>query len=245
MKVKSILNNSSLIALNDKGEEIILIGKGISFNKRPNDDVDTSKIEKMFQMNTSKSNDLMEVIENVPEKYLEITNTIVRYAQKKLKKDLDKSIYITLTDHIYGAIERYNEGVVLNFGMLMETEQLYPEEFKIAQWSIDYVNAACDVELPEDEAGFISIHIISAVSHNDDLSIVNKVTKIVKDVTKVVEDYYGNYINKNSLSFSRFITHLKYFSLRYLNHDQIGEEEGPNFLISDYAIEQTEGCIEW
>ena len=44
MKIKSILNNSALIALNDENQELVLIGKGISFQKHPGDRVDTTKI---------------------------------------------------------------------------------------------------------------------------------------------------------------------------------------------------------
>lgn len=48
MIVKSVLNNSALIAFNDKKEECVLIGKGIAFNKHAGDKVDDAKVEKIL-----------------------------------------------------------------------------------------------------------------------------------------------------------------------------------------------------
>lgn len=225
MKITSILNNSALIACTEKGEEVVLIGKGISFNKHPGDEVDSSKIEKEFQLHSLKTNQLLEVIETIPEKYLEVSTTIVKYASKKLKKELDKSIYITLTDHIHSAIERYQEGIELSFGMMDELKHLFPKENEIAQWALDYINAVCDVELPQDECGFMAVHLISAQSQNTDLSLAKKVMKIVSDVSEIVQKHYGRAIDQEGLFYSRFMTHLKYFAIRYLNHDQIDTDE--------------------
>lgn len=46
MRIKSILNNSALVAFNEKGDEFVVIGKGIAFQKHPGDFVDETKIEK-------------------------------------------------------------------------------------------------------------------------------------------------------------------------------------------------------
>lgn len=225
MKIKSLLNNSALIACKEKGEEVVLIGKGISFNKHPGDEVDPSKIEKEFQMHSLKTNQLLELIETIPDKYLEVSSTIVRYASKKLKKELDKSIYVTLTDHIHSAIERYQEGIELSFGMMEELKHLFPKENEIARWALDYINAVCDVNLPEDECGFMAVHLISAQSQNTDLSLAKKVMKIVSDVSVIVQRRYGENIDQDGLFYSRFMTHLKYFAIRYLNHTQIDTDD--------------------
>ena len=44
MKVKRLLNNNAVVALNSIGEEVILKGKGIAFNKSSGDIIDESKI---------------------------------------------------------------------------------------------------------------------------------------------------------------------------------------------------------
>ena len=96
MWITGILNNSALIAVDEKREETILIGKGISFQRKPGEEIDPSVADKQFTRNSAVSRDLLELFENVPEEYFEMTNVIVRYANKKLKGELDKSIYLTL-----------------------------------------------------------------------------------------------------------------------------------------------------
>ncbi len=44
-------------------------------------------------------------------RYMELSDEIILYAKEKLGKRLNDSIYISLTDHMYTAIERAREGV--------------------------------------------------------------------------------------------------------------------------------------
>ncbi|MDX5107176.1 CAT RNA binding domain-containing protein, partial [Lactobacillus crispatus] len=48
MKIKKILNNSAVVTTNKDGEEIVVIGKGIAFGKKTNDEIDQRKIYKIF-----------------------------------------------------------------------------------------------------------------------------------------------------------------------------------------------------
>lgn len=225
MIVKSVLNNSALIAFNDKKEECVLIGKGIAFNKHAGDKVDDAKVEKIFSSHQSRTDELIELLEDVPEKVFEITNAIIRYANRKLKTELNSGIYVTLLDHVNSAIERFSEGIVLDFGMLDEVQMMYPKEYEIACWALDYINATLDMDIPIDESGFIAIHIIANSSKGMDTGIAKKVLRITRDITKTIEDYYNVKFDTTGLSYSRFITHAKYLALRYINHSQIEERE--------------------
>lgn len=243
MKIKSILNNSALITINEKNEEIILLGKGISFQKHPGDDVDASRIEKIFKMNSEEANNLIELLQTIPEKYFEITNVIVRYANKKLNNSLNKMIYITLFDHINSAIERYNDNINLSFGMLHEIQILYPEIYLISEWAVDYLNAAFDIELKEEECGFISIHLINALSNEDKVINAKRIMKIVKTISDLIKDKYGNLFETEGVNFSRFLTHLKYFAVRYLNHNQINDTDTISFIVPEEIEKKVAVCI--
>lgn len=243
MKIKSILNNSALVAFNEKGDEFVVIGKGIAFQKHPGDHVDETKIEKKFGNSSSIQSDLLDLLNEVPEKYFEITNTIIRYANKKLKKEMAAGIYVTLLDHINSAIERYNEDIQLDFGMLQELELLYPKEFEIASWAVDYINANLDIELPIDESGFIAIHIIANSHDFKDVTIAKKVLKITRDVANLVDEYFENRIDKESIHYSRFLTHLKYLAFRYLNHELIEEKTDNIFVLNSKIVDETKDII--
>lgn len=243
MIVKSVLNNSALIAFNDKKEECVLIGKGIAFNKHAGDKVDDAKVEKIFSSHQSRTDELIELLEDVPEKVFEITNAIIRYANRKLKTELNSGIYVTLLDHVNSAIERFSEGIVLDFGMLDEVQMMYPKEYEIACWGLDYINATLDMDIPIDESGFIAIHIIANSSKGMDTGIAKKVLRITRDITKIIEEYYNVNLDTTGITYSRFITHAKYLALRYINHSQIEEQEDNIFTLNPNVVEKTKEVI--
>lgn len=243
MIVKSVLNNSALIAFNDKKEECVLIGKGIAFNKHAGDKVDDEKVEKIFSSHQSRTDELIELLEDVPEKVFEITNAIIRYANRKLKTELNSGIYVTLLDHVNSAIERFSEGIVLDFGMLDEVQMMYPKEYEIACWALDYINATLDMDIPIDESGFIAIHIIANSSKGMDTGIAKKVLRITRDITKIIEKYYNVNLDTTGITYSRFITHAKYLALRYINHSQIEEQEDNIFTLNPNVVEKTKEVI--
>lgn len=241
MWITNILNNSALIAVDDKREETILIGKGISFQRKPGEEIDPSLADKQFTRSSPLSRNLLDLFKSIPEEYFEMTNVIVRYANKKLKGELDKSVYLTLFDHINSAVERYREGIFLPFGMLEEMRLFYPEEYRVAEWAQEYINVTLNIDLPEDECGFIGIHVIQARSHQD-IPKINEAMKIVKAVSELVRERYSDQFILDGVHFSRFITHLKYFSVRYLSHDQI-REEPLAFVVDEGLAATVEDCL--
>lgn len=243
MRVKSVLNNSALIAFDEKKEECVLIGKGIAFNKRIGDVIDPTKAEKIFNSHQSRTEELVELLEDVPEKVFEMTHAIIRYANRKLGKELNSGIYVTLLDHINSAIERVTEGIELDFGMLTEVRMLYPKEYEIACWALDYINATMDIDIPIDESGFIVVHIIANESNNMDTGMTKKVLRITKDIADVIESYYQLKMDARGITYSRFITHVKYLSLRYVNHEQLEKKEDCIFTLNPDVIEKTRDVI--
>lgn len=51
MKLVKILNNNAAVALNEKGQEIVVMGKGIAFRYRIGDEIDYSIVDKTFSLN--------------------------------------------------------------------------------------------------------------------------------------------------------------------------------------------------
>lgn len=244
MKIVSILNNSALLAENDQCEEFVLIGKGISFQKHPNELVDMSKVEKKFSYNTKIAQEFQELVHDIPEQYFDITCTIVRYANKKLNINLNKSIYITLFDHINSAIERYQENVHLNFAMISEMRMLYEKEYQVAQWALEYLNMTLDIELPEDECGFITMHIINATNSEEDMTNTKKIMRITKDISNIVQTYYHIDTEANPMDYSRFLTHVKFFAIRYLKGKQLAHENDISFNFTAQAMEKCKSCLD-
>ncbi|MFP3414835.1 PRD domain-containing protein [Bacillus sp. SIMBA_074] len=219
MKIAKILNNNAIISIKDK-QEIIIIGRGIGFKKHVGDQIVEEQIDKIF---TLENQDIMKkfktLISDMPIEYMEISEKIIAYAKMKLGKKLNDSIYIHLTDHIHFAIQRYKNNLPIKNGLLWETRQLYQDEYEIG---LEALNMICDqfgVILPEDEAGFLALHIVNA-ELNEEMPVVKNMTKVMQEVLTIVKYHFKVDFNEKSLIFYRFITHLKFFAQRLVkgNH---------------------------
>lgn len=83
MKIKRILNHNAIV-VKDQNEEKILLGAGIAFNKKKNDIVDPSKIEKTFiRKDTPDYKQFEEILETLPEDHIQISEQIISHAEKR------------------------------------------------------------------------------------------------------------------------------------------------------------------
>lgn len=55
--------------------------------------------------------------------YIQITTEIVEMLTQTLERKLNEAIYISLSDHIYMAITRYLDGVVVKNSMLWDIKR--------------------------------------------------------------------------------------------------------------------------
>nr|WP_311136997.1 CAT RNA binding domain-containing protein [Clostridium botulinum] len=132
MVINKILNNNAVITFDDKGKEIIIMGKGIAYGKRKGDFIEESKITKKFILSSMKcSNHLVDILSSIPTEYIELCHDIVQYAKQKLSIELDDSLYISLMDHITTSIERYNKGVILKNKLLWEIKHFYKMNMRL------------------------------------------------------------------------------------------------------------------
>lgn len=49
------------------------------------------------------------LLDSIPPVFIELTQQIVNYAEKKLNTKLNTGIYFTLMDHLHFAVERYKK----------------------------------------------------------------------------------------------------------------------------------------
>lgn len=219
MKIEKILNNNAVISIKDN-QEIIIIGRGIAFQKRAGDQIAEEQIDKIFTLeNEDMMTNFKTLIADMPIEYMQLSEKIIAYAKMKLGKKLNESIYIHLTDHIYYAVDRFKNHLPIKNGLLWEIRQLYRDEYEVG---LEALNMICDqfgIILPEDEAGFLALHFINA-ELNEEMPVVHDMTKIMQEILTLVRYHFKIDFNENSLHFYRFITHLKFFAQRLVkgNH---------------------------
>lgn len=222
MKIAQVLNNNVVTVINPAEQEMVVMGRGIGFKKHPGDLVDETKVEKVFKLeNREVSQKLMTLLSDIPIEYVDCSDEIIRYAQTILGSKLHDSIYISLTDHIHFAIERYRQGIEIRNAILWEIKKLYRKEYIIGMKALQMIEDKLGVELTEDEGGFIALHFVNS-QLNGEMSETISMTNIVKDVLRIVTRHYVFEMDEESLSYFRFLTHLKFFAQRVL-HDTVSD----------------------
>lgn len=162
MKIAKILNNNVVVVLGEHQREQVVMGRGLAFQKRVGDVLDTAQIEKVFALQSDELvSRLGELLSQIPLEVMTACDRIIELARARLGK-LQESLYITLTDHCHYAIERQKSGLAIKNALLWETRRLYPKEFELGQEARAIIARRLGVELDEDEAGFIALHLVTA-----------------------------------------------------------------------------------
>lgn len=241
MRVVKILNNNAFIS-EVNGEEIIVMGKGVAFQKKINDEIMLDENMKIFSNSKSQMNEKMKnVILNIPESYLEITNIIVEMLKKDYNKELHDIIYVSLTEHIHSAVERLKNGIEIKNPLLNEIKSLYRDEYNIAVKGLDVIKEKLGVKFNKDEAGYITSHIINA-QLDGGMNNTAEITRIVQKILNIIEFNLLIDIKEESPSYDRVITHLKFLSLRVLNNT-INDEDDELFEIFKKKYPECYNCV--
>jgi beta-glucoside operon transcriptional antiterminator len=227
MVIKQVINNNIAIILDSQGDEIILIGKGLAFNKKKGDEIDNQKVEKRFYLeDQGLYAKFKKLLQEVSIEEINISDDIISLAKRRLKKELNESIYISLPDHISLAVTRTRDGLNVKNGLLWEIKKLYNEEYLVAKEAVQMINERFKVELGEDEAGFIAFHFVNA-QLNGGMNTVTKITQFIKEILNIITYQLNISVDEDSLTGFRFITHLKFFANRIFTQEENESPEDP------------------
>lgn len=223
MKINKIINNN-VISVTQNNQERVVMGKGIGFQKEEGDIVEESKIDKIFDLNNQEISDRFKtLLIEVPIEIVQAVEKIIEVAKIEYHKELSDTIYVALTDHINFAIERQQEGMAIKNGLLWEIKKFYPTEYEIGMRGLDWIEEIAGAKLPEDEAGFIAIHLLNA-EHNN-LADYNHVTEMVQNILSLVKYHFRLDFDEESLTYFRFVTHLKFLAQRILSKNPLNTSE--------------------
>lgn len=231
MKVVKVINNNIIKSYDEKQQEVLVMGCGIGFKKKPGDEIDETLIEKIYtNIDKTTSNRLTELLEKVPLEHIQLTNGIISYARTALGKKLNDNIYLTLTDHISFAIERIRQGIILKNALLWEIKRFYNHEFLVGKEALVMIEKRLGIALPEDEAGFIALHLVNASMDFSSMEQTTEATKIIQHIMTIVKYHFHMELDEYSLHYERFVTHLKFFVQRVFNGTVLNDNE-KNFIL--------------
>ena len=227
MRVKKVFNNNVVLIEDQTQTELVVMGKGLAFQKKIGDEIDTDKIEKTFiTPSESFANKLTDLIDEIPYELLVLSKDIVDMTSEDLQTELSDSLYLTLADHIHFAIVKVKDNLHVRNPLSWEVQKFYKEEYKVARKALSLIEEKTTIKLPEDETTSIALHLFNARQDSSGMEETMAMTEIVRDVMSIVKYHYGIEFDEESMNFSRFITHVRYFAYRMLRGELNEEEHG-------------------
>lgn len=243
MEIIRIYNNNVAVVRGDDGKEMIVIGKGLVFQKHAGDLVDETRVEKCFTLqNPRVMTKLEQLIKDMPSIYLSISEEIVEMIRSESDLKLSENIYITLTDHISMSLEREKKGVILGNPFLIEIKQFYKKEFKLAEKAADIIKKHLGLDISEDEIGTITLHIVNA-SMNQNLENTVKATRMIQDILNIVQECSECRFDEESLAYSRFVRHLQFLAKNLLEKRSKSERDDFMFKITRLRFPEAAACV--
>lgn len=242
MLIRKIFNNNVVLAAAEDENELILMGRGIAFQKKIGDLIDESKVDKKFFQGLS--NKLYELLKDIPQHHLDLADEIIQNAKSQLSTKLSDYIYLTLTDHLDFAITRIQQGQILRNPLLWEIRKIYPKEYKIGLQAVRMVKEKLGVALPDDEAGSIALHLVNAQNGSQQMDKTIEITKMVQDILQIVKFHFGIDLDEVSINYSRFVVHLRFFAQRLLENQNNPHENNDLFEVVKDKYPNVYGCVE-
>ena len=243
MQIKQVINNNIVFSEDEQGNEIVIVGKGIGFRGQKGEELDTSKVEKIFTLKDQKEKDhFMLMVGEIPYEVISFGLRVADYIAACCSKSIDKRhLLLPLVDHIYTTLERYKQGIHLEGNVLWNIRYLYREEYKIGLDVADMMISAFGLPIAEEEANYITLHIINAELDLDPQDGY-KATAIIEIAVNTVEEHFGIRLDRESADFVRFITHLQFFAKRMIKNTFWDEGEDEISRLVRYQYKKAYEC---
>lgn len=224
MVIQKVINNNIISAYDEAGREVVVMGRGLGYGMKPGKSIENERIEKVFRIRSeSVAEQFKELLKTMPLEHVQISNDVISYAKKDLKLKLNQSIYVTLTDHINFAIERCKHNSFQENALLWEIKRFYNQEYHLGKYATSLIKERLQVDLPEDEAGFIALHFVNA-EYGTGFKDVLKCPNLLKDTMDIVKAEMETEIDEDSLHYERFVIHLKFLLQRIYRGELLQEE---------------------
>ena len=233
MRVVKVLNTSVVLAVEDGNGEVILMGKGIGFRKSIGQALTPEETDRVFVLRDRETNrNILQLAAQIDGRVFEITRRVVEYARTRYQMQLMDHIYLALTDHLSFAVKRQEEGLTLPGTYLLDVKRFNPREYDVGRYALQLVQTELNVFLPEDEISNIAFHFINAQRITAPADDSVKMSKIIKGILEIVKYTISVDYNEDSVSYSRFLTHLQALAHRLVQGIPLTDD------LTDFLYEQ-------
>ncbi|WP_134683814.1 PRD domain-containing protein [Brevibacillus migulae] len=237
-KIKKIISNNALLALDHSGYEVILLGKGIGFQRTKNDTIPHSDaIEKVFIPSSANNREAMlQLFSETGDELMTAINSYLEIVEKAFDQELSQQFVFSFIDHIAFAIKRIRQGIRIYNPFLHEVKNLYPLEYALAEKLLPLIKDKLDIELPEDELGFITLHL-RTIKSNQSIAEMTQFSQLITTLVELIEEELSITINKTSTDYARLVTHIRFAIDRAQKQQGLGENHPLSALLQrEYPV---------
>lgn len=221
MKVIQSLNQNALLVSNDNKEEIVALGRGIGFGKKKGDIIDSKGISRIFTVQSNANEKrILETLKSIDDEIFVISDDVVDLAEKLLDKKLNETFIFTIAKHIQFAIERDRENPIEYSPFEYQLRYLYPNEYRVSEEVIEFINRKYHLNMKTQEISFFTLHFVNGMIDSEDFNDILKLSELLNKIISFIDDESGNRLKRDSVDYSRFIVHLRYFLIRMLSKSQ-------------------------
>lgn len=223
MEVVKVYNNSIVLARTNE-RHVIVIGTGCGFAKKPGDTVDESKVEIRFPFTSDELEKMnLGLLEQLDSGDMIAVRNLVARAQEKLGVEFRPSMVFSLVDHLRNpALQTYSDE---EHPFRWIVKKLHPREYEGAKWMLtELATGPLKLELPHTEATAIALHMINNQSASAMPGSMDDTIHVLRMVT-LTEYKLGHSLDRSSLAYSRFVTHLRFLLNRVRTPEMVNEVE--------------------
>ena len=218
VRLKKRLNNNAVIASDDQEREYVIFGNGIAFDIKKEETIPKDRIERVFFQKEKTL--LQQLIEEIPQKYFDLSCDIIDYIEGNLKSKLSNYIYIRFMDLISFINERAEKGMMPKDTIRWESNRYYQNEYRLGKKVVEFLEDELEIKLNDDEAASIALHIVNAENDGDSIHESMEMIHLVDDILQIICYQTETEPDEENLNYQRLVTHVKFFVQRLYKKQQ-------------------------
>ena len=196
------------------------MGKGVGFGRKVAERIEVRPEDRLYSLQKYKERGgAKEIIKSIAPEFLELTNAVLNEAEKVFGK-IDRMVLFPLADHIAFAVKRIQNHEQISNPLTEDIRVLFHMEFKVAESIRPLLKKQFQIDIEDDEIGYVALHIHSAIE-DEEVSQAMQMARSVRECISMVEEAIGKPIDIASLSYNRLMNHIRYMVARALSGEKL------------------------
>lgn len=210
---KTLNHNAILVVDMENQQEYMFLGKGIGFGRKVAERLELPEGADVYSLkNVTEPGTAKELVRETPVECFEIANHILQMAEEEFGK-VDRDILFPMANHIAYAVKRIRAGEQISNPLNSDIRILFYKEYKIAETARELLREMQQIEIMDDEIGYIALHVHSSIE-SDKVSTSMQMAMTVRECITMIEEQIDRKIDILSLDYNRLMNHIKFMFAR-------------------------------